>query len=111
MLDLDLSNLCNLKCVMCDSDRSSQHAKDKGLGVSAISREYIESLIEISNDLRLVTIQGGEPSIMEEFAYYFGELHKKGTIEAIAEEQNEEIPESSPASSILPEAASASFMV
>ena len=77
MLDLDLSNFCNLKCVMCDANRSSQHAKDKGLGVSAISREYIESLLEISDDLELVTIQGGEPSIMDEFTYYFGELQKR----------------------------------
>lgn len=83
ILDLDLSNLCNLKCVMCDASRSSQHAKDKGLGVSAISRQYIESLLEISEELRLVTIQGGEPSIMEEFIYYFGELHKKGTCKNI----------------------------
>lgn len=83
MLDLDLSNFCNLKCVMCGANRSSQHAKDEGLGVSAISRKYIESLLEISDELRLVTIQGGEPSIMEEFIYYFGALHQKGTCKNI----------------------------
>ena len=78
MLDLDFSNFCNLKCVMCNPSRSSQHAKDVGEPVSAVPRQYLESLLEISDEVREITIQGGEPSIMEEFTIYFGELHKKG---------------------------------
>ena len=30
-LDLDFSNLCNLKCIMCGPDRSSMWAKEKNL--------------------------------------------------------------------------------
>jgi len=78
MLDLDFSNLCNLKCVMCNSERSSQFAKDEGKGVSSVPEQYIQDLIEISDEVTHITIQGGEPTIMQEFTHYFQELHKKG---------------------------------
>lgn len=78
MLDLDFSNFCNLKCVMCGPERSSQHAKDVGKGIVSVPRQHIESLLEISGDVQEIQIQGGEPSIMDEFTYYFTELQKKG---------------------------------
>lgn len=71
MLDLDFSNFCNLKCVMCNSTRSSEWAKDKGLTISVLSRDMIDDLAKISSDLQHLTIQGGEPTIMKEYEYYF----------------------------------------
>lgn len=78
ILDLDFSNFCNLKCIMCNSERSSQWAKDEGQGVSSLPRQYLDSLLEISDEVREITIQGGEPSIMEEFTTYFDQLRRKG---------------------------------
>lgn len=80
LLDLDFSNFCNLKCVMCNEDRSSEWAKDQGKnnnGISTISQNFIDDLIHMSGEAREITIQGGEPSIMEEYEYYFENLHKK----------------------------------
>ena len=79
MLDLDFSNFCNLKCVMCNSGRSSNWAKDEGKDVSKIAKDIIDNLYSVSQDVQQITIQGGEPSIMEEYEYYF-ELLAKGDI-------------------------------
>ena len=83
MLDVDFSNFCNLKCVMCNSARSSEWAKDEGLPVSTISYEFIDDLISISNDVQHLVVQGGEASIMPEYEYFFTELHKKGLCQKI----------------------------
>ena len=87
-LDLDLSNFCNLKCVMCNSRRSSQWAKDKGLytetnGVNTVSQTVLDDICKISKDLEYLTIQGGEPSIMPEFVYYFNFLKENNIIQNI----------------------------
>ena len=83
LLDLDFSNLCNLKCIMCNSERSSELAKDKKLyvnnkGVSQVSKQVIDDLINISAEVKEIQIQGGEPSIMEDNNYYFQRLDEKG---------------------------------
>jgi organic radical activating enzyme len=83
IIDLDFSNFCNLKCIMCDAARSSEWAKDLGKGISAISKETIDDLVSISDDLTEITIQGGEPSIMKEYEYYFELLDEKNIIKNI----------------------------
>ena len=75
-IDLDFSNLCNLKCIMCSSSRSSQWAKEdnpsvKNNGVWAIDKNKIDNLCKISDKLEHITIQGGEPSLIPEYSYYF----------------------------------------
>lgn len=87
-IDLDLSNFCNLKCIMCNSDRSSQWAKDEGLypttsGVSSTSTEILDDICKISKDLEYLTIQGGEPSIMSEYDYYFNFLKENNIIKNV----------------------------
>lgn len=77
LLDIDLSNFCNLKCVMCNPARSSEWAKDLNLPVSSVTKEIIEDLASISGDLQHLTIQGGEPTIMKEYEYYFELLASK----------------------------------
>lgn len=76
MLDLDFSNFCNLKCVMCNPGRSSQWAKELGIhedtnGVQTISDQTLYSTCRLSHALQKLVIQGGEPSIMPEFQKYF----------------------------------------
>lgn len=85
MLDLDFSNFCNLKCIMCNPKRSSEWAKDEGKhkdtnGISSISIELINDLSTISDAVEHITIQGGEPTIMHEYEYYFKMLDHKGII-------------------------------
>ena len=86
--DLDFSNLCNLKCIMCNADRSSQWAKDinknkETNGVLSISKDKIDNLYGISKNLKHLTIQGGEPSLIPEYLYYFDLLKKDGIISNI----------------------------
>ncbi len=85
MLDLGFSNFCNLKCIMCNSARSSEWAKDEGKnkennGISSISIELIDDLSTISDAVEQITIQGGEATIMKEYEHYFELLDKKGII-------------------------------
>jgi organic radical activating enzyme len=83
-LDLDFSNLCNLQCIMCGPDRSSQWTKELGgKTLTPISKEQIDELCTISHNVKHITIQGGEPSIMPEFEYYFDRLKDKGIIGGI----------------------------
>lgn len=78
VLDLDLSNLCNLQCVMCGPGRSSQWAKELGdKKVLTVTKEKLEDICAISHNLRYLQIQGGEPSIMPEFEYFFTFLTEK----------------------------------
>lgn len=77
MLDIDFSNFCNLKCVMCKPARSSQWAKELGLPVSTVSKEIIEDVANISDHLQHLTLVGGEPTIMKEYEYYFELLERR----------------------------------
>jgi len=78
VFDLDLSNLCNLQCVMCGPGRSSQWAKELGdRKVLTVSKDNLRDLCDISSNLRYLQIQGGEPSIMPEFETFFSFLIEK----------------------------------
>ena len=87
-MDLDVSNFCNLKCIMCSSSRSSQWAKEEGInvqknGLSTITQEDLDNLCSISSKVKHINIQGGEPSIMPEFEYYFTYLKDNNLIQNI----------------------------
>ncbi len=82
ILDLDFSNFCNLKCVMCSADRSSEWAKEDKIyqetnNISSVSKDIIDDLINISKDVKEIQIQGGEPTIMDQYQYYFNMLNSK----------------------------------
>lgn len=83
-MDLDFSTLCNLKCIMCGPDRSSQWSKELGqIEKSPISKTEIDELCSISENVKHLTIQGGEPSVMPEFEYYFQYLKNNNLIQNI----------------------------
>ncbi len=86
--DLDFSNFCNLKCIMCNAGKSSQWAKDANKhvetnGVLSISKDKIDDLYSISKNLKHLQIQGGEPSLIPEYLYYFDLLKKDKIIHNI----------------------------
>lgn len=77
--DLDFSNLCNLQCIMCGPDRSSQWSKELGhKQVKPISQNAIEEILEMSGHVKHLSLQGGEPSIMPEFEYLLQKLVDTG---------------------------------
>ena len=87
-LDLDLSNFCNLKCVMCDPTRSSMWAKELGKysdtnGVTSISDNDLKEICELSHNLKYLTLQGGEPSIIPQYEKYFDYLKTNNLIQHI----------------------------
>jgi len=83
VLDVDFSNFCNLKCVMCTEKRSSEWAKDLGLPVSKLTYDRIDNLLSISGHVKHLTVQGGEPSIMPEYEYFFEKLDERGIAQNI----------------------------
>jgi MoaA/NifB/PqqE/SkfB family radical SAM enzyme len=88
-LDLDFSNFCNLKCIMCGPDRSSMWAKEKGLypdnnGVTAVSSKELEEICELSYDLKHITLQGGEPTMIKEYQNYFQFLKDNNIIQNVS---------------------------
>jgi len=83
-LDVDFSNLCNLKCIMCGPDRSSQWSKELGgKTLAPVTKEQIDDLCQMSGHIKHLTIQGGEPSIMPEIEYYFEYLMDNNLTEQI----------------------------
>ena len=87
-IDLDFSNLCNLKCIMCNSERSSSWAKElninpKTKGIVEISNNDFDSICSLSKDLKFLTIQGGEPSLIKQYEDYFNFLNKNNIIKNV----------------------------
>lgn len=87
-LDLDLSNFCNLKCIMCDPSRSSTWAKEAGQfkdtnGITKVSDNDLDQICELSHNLKHLTLQGGEPSIIPQYEVYFDYLKEHNIIQNV----------------------------
>lgn len=64
MIEMELSNLCNLECVMCNGDLSSlirQNREQKKPLVSPYNEQFVEQLVEFLPHLRELRFNGGEP--------------------------------------------------
>ena len=85
MIDVDFSNFCNLKCVMCYPVRSSQWAKEAwgNDGISKLATQYIDDLLSICDEVEFITFNGGEPSLMPEYEYFLQKLQQKGLAQQI----------------------------
>ncbi|WP_421121262.1 twitch domain-containing radical SAM protein [Aquihabitans daechungensis] len=75
MLELELSNLCNLECVMCNGKLSSRIRKNRE-GLEPLDVPYDESFIdqvtELLPHLHELRINGGEP-LMQPLVHLLGE--------------------------------------
>jgi len=75
-LDLSFSNLCNLKCIMCSSEYSSQWSQDKKVTSNA---QYIKNnLYPLLSQIERIHIAGGEPFIQHEVVDFLLHLIKTG---------------------------------
>lgn len=92
-IEARLGNLCNLKCVMCDPNASSQHEKErkdlyeKGIVEKLLpvkeykvwnTRHAVNEIIGISEHIQILKLFGGEPTIMPEVPYLLGQLVESG---------------------------------
>ena len=87
-IDLDLSNFCNLKCIMCGPDRSSTWAKEKNMfpasnGVTSIDANELEEICKLSDEVEHITLQGGEPTMVKEYQTYFTYLKDNNIIQNV----------------------------
>lgn len=64
-VDLHWSNVCNLRCIMCNPKQSSLVAKDDGVFIKPIEEQNIQTIIktvvENQYNMREVYLSGGEP--------------------------------------------------
>ena len=64
-IDLHWSNVCNLKCIMCNPDQSSLIAKAENVFISPVKKENIEKINQmvIKNQtlIKEIYMSGGEP--------------------------------------------------
>lgn len=64
MIEMELSNLCNLECVMCNGDLSSlirQNREKKKPLVSPYDESFVQQLVEFLPHLKELRFNGGEP--------------------------------------------------
>jgi len=64
-IDLHWSNICNLRCVMCNPGQSSLIAKDEKVFVAPIQQERIDEIIKVvtknEDKIKEIYLSGGEP--------------------------------------------------
>jgi molybdenum cofactor biosynthesis enzyme MoaA len=86
-LDISFSNECNMQCLMCSANYSSLWAKEAdGNGKKVgVSEEIINSssFENITRDLKLVLIQGGEPLMSSSHIPFIDHLIEKSNAQDI----------------------------
>lgn len=81
ILDLRLSNNCNLACTMCGNHASSLWAKLKGQrDIRMISPEIRQAIINDSTDLIRLSVQGGEPFYGQDFISFIDSIKNKSNV-------------------------------
>jgi organic radical activating enzyme len=80
-LDLRINNLCNLACTMCNSHASTLWGKIKNKdSFLALSTQEMDYVKQISGNLEMVSIQGGEPFYGNAFVDFVDQLPNKSQI-------------------------------
>ncbi|MBT7608726.1 MAG: twitch domain-containing radical SAM protein [Bacteriovoracaceae bacterium] len=71
-VDLSFSNLCNMKCLTCSSEYSSRWSSENTI---VTYTNYIKkNIFPLLNQLKKITIAGGEPFIQSEIIEFLEEL-------------------------------------
>lgn len=79
IIEFELSNKCNLSCIMCDSNLSSRIEKTECNNISGnqfYGEKFFEDLEEFIPHLHLAEFTGGDPLIIDEY-YRILQLIKK----------------------------------
>lgn len=72
-MELRASNLCNFQCRMCNADNSSVIAGE----VRTISDSNWNEILKISENLRFLTLTGGEPMLIKHYYQLLDHLVEK----------------------------------
>lgn len=72
-MELRASNLCNFQCRMCNADNSSLIAGE----VRTISDKDWDEILKISENLRFLTLTGGEPMLIKHYYQLLDHLVEK----------------------------------
>ena len=81
-LDVRFSNICNMKCRMCNSGFSSlwgQEEKSQGFHVPSymhVKKEHIDNILELLPNVDHIYFAGGEPLIMDEHYVILEEIQR-----------------------------------
>lgn len=98
-LDLRISNLCNLKCMMCNGDSSSALAKDYSKWSDKLpfvfkndikpdmfnwfNEDFIDQLMKYKDSIKYLYINGGEPFIIDLHWKFLERLIEEGVAKNI----------------------------
>jgi sulfatase maturation enzyme AslB (radical SAM superfamily) len=72
-MELRASNLCNFQCKMCDADSSSLIAGN----IKTVSDSNWQEILELSENLKSLTLTGGEPMIIKQYYQLLDSLIEK----------------------------------
>jgi len=72
-MELRASNLCNFQCKMCDADSSSLIAGT----IKTVSTDNWQEVLELSENLKSLTLTGGEPMIIKQYYELLDHLIEK----------------------------------
>lgn len=82
ILDVRITNNCNLACTMCNEHASSLWGKIKGKNqTQTLTQEVQDYLISQSKDLVRLSIQGGEPFYGKDFIDFVERLPNKSNMQ------------------------------
>jgi len=72
-MELRASNLCNFQCKMCDADSSSLIAGN----IKTVTNDNWQEVLELSENLKSLTLTGGEPMIIKQYYQLLDHLIEK----------------------------------
>lgn len=78
-MELRASNLCNFQCKMCDADSSSLIAGN----IKTVSTDNWQEILELSENLKSLTLTGGEPMIIKQYYQLLDHLIEKNKTDII----------------------------
>ena len=79
IMEFELSNKCNLSCIMCDSNLSSSIEKNKKDDITDnkhYDKSFIEQLDEFIPHLQLAEFTGGDPFMIKEYYEIWDKIAK-----------------------------------
>jgi MoaA/NifB/PqqE/SkfB family radical SAM enzyme len=76
IMEFELSNKCNLACIMCDSNLSSAHQDCNSENNLYYGERFFEELKEFIPHLQVAEFTGGDPFMIEEYYKIWDMIHE-----------------------------------